>query len=329
MDSVGIVIPVYKPDKKLDQLLEQLYIQTVLPKEICLMLTLVTEDEQRERDELETRVKKAREAADIRLEAAKRPRKSEPEVKIISFPKSEFNHGKTREEGIRACDTDYVVCMTMDAVPKDGALIFELLDALKRHPGATQSYARQMTDKYADALTKLTQDYNYPNKELVKDKSCYQTLGIKTIFCSDVCCMYRKDVFLALGGFEQHVIFNEDMMFARKTVDAGNQIVYAANARVIHWHNYNMSQQFHRNFDNGVSQAEHPEVFADLPAEGEGMKMVKKNLVLLLKKGKVISAGRYVFQCAAKLLGFRLGKRYQKLPKKLVLKCTMTPSYFR
>ena len=52
---------------------------------------------------------------------------------------------------------------------------------------------------------------------------------------------------------------------------------------VIHSHNYNCMQQFHRNFDPGVSQAEHPEVFEGVPSEGEGIRLVKKSMAYLLK----------------------------------------------
>ncbi len=317
MDRIGVIVPVYRPDKKLDQLMEQLFRQTRVPDKILLMLTLC--DETKEQEEKEALLE--------RVEQAKW--EIETEVLVMTLTKAEFNHGKTRQQGMEACDTDYVVCMTQDAVPKDKRTIEELYSALKRHPEASHAYGRQMVDKHADTLTVLTQNFNYPDVELVKSRDSYEAMGIKTIFCSDVCCMYDRKVFLELGGFELHVIFNEDMMFARKAIDAGYQIVYAANARVIHWHNYNMLQQFHRNFDNGVSQAEHPEVFADLPAENEGIKMVKKNLAILLKKGKVFSAVRYFFQSGAKFLGFRFGKMYKKLPKWLVLRFTMTPSYFK
>lgn len=76
-----------------------------------------------------------------------------------------------------------------------------------------------------------------------------------------MCAAYKKEVFRKLGGFERHVNFNEDMLFAAKAVQAGWKIAYCAGAKVYHCHNYTCAEQFHRNFDNGVSQAQHPEVF--------------------------------------------------------------------
>ena len=51
---------------------------------------------------------------------------------------------------------------------------------------------------------------------------------------------------------------------------------YVPDAKVIHSHNLTPMQQFHCNFDLAVSQAEHPEIFADLKSEGEGIRLVKQ-----------------------------------------------------
>ena len=55
-------------------------------------------------------------------------------------------------------------------------------------------------------------------------------LGIKTFFCSNVCAAYRREIYEELGGFVKHTIFNEDMIYAAKAVEAGYAIAYAADA---------------------------------------------------------------------------------------------------
>ena len=67
----------------------------------------------------------------------------------------------------------------------------------------------------------------------------------------------------------RHTIFNEDMIYAAGLVKAGYGVAYEAEARVIHSHNYTGRQQLRRNFDLGVSQAQHPEIFRGVPSEGE------------------------------------------------------------
>ena len=152
---------------------------------------------------------------------------------------------------------------------------------------------------------------------------------IKTYFCSNVCAAYDHRIYDEIGGFPEHAIFNEDMIYAGWMVKKGYAVAYAAEAKVYHSHNYSCSQQFHRNFDLGVSQAEHPEVFEGVPSEGEGVRLVKKSLSYLLKTGHIWMIPGLFFQSASKYAGYFLGKRYQKLPERLILFCTMSPEYWK
>ena len=81
-----------------------------------------------------------------------------------------------------------------------------------------------------------------------------------------------------MGGFSAPCIFNEDMIFAGRAIKLGYSVAYVAEARVIHSHNYSAMQQFHRYFDNGVSQAMHPEVFRGIHSEREGGRLVKNTI---------------------------------------------------
>lgn len=66
--------------------------------------------------------------------------------------------------------------------------------------------------------------------------------------------MYRRDIYLKMGGFVTKTIFNEDMIMAANMVQAGYQIAYAAEAKVVHAHKYTYWQQLTRNFDMAVLQ---------------------------------------------------------------------------
>ena len=118
------------------------------------------------------------------------------------------------------------------------------------------------------------------------------------------------------------------MIYAAGVIQAGYAIVYEADAKVIHSHNLSPMEQFHRNFDLAVSQAEHPEIFAGLPSEGEGIRLVKKTAGWLCKTGKPWLVPSLVLHSGMKYLGYRMGKRYQKLPEGMVKKCTMNQAYW-
>jgi len=111
-------------------------------------------------------------------------------------------------------------------------------------------------------------------------------------------------------------------------VEAGYQIAYAADAQVIHSHNYTAMQQLHRNFDLGVSQADHPEVFGHLHSEGEGICLVKKTAKWLVENGHVLLLPQLVMASGSKYAGYWLGKHYKKLPEGLIRSLTMNPAYW-
>ena len=86
---------------------------------------------------------------------------------------------------------------------------------------------------------------------------------------------------------------------------------------------------FSRNFDIAVSQKEHPEVFAGIKSEQEGIKMVKRGIRFLIRNHTPWMMVPFVLDSAAKYLGYLLGKNYKKLPLAIVKKCSMNPRYWQ
>ena len=118
------------------------------------------------------------------------------------------------------------------------------------------------------------------------------------------------------------------MFFAANAISHGYGVAYAAEAKVVHSHNYTMRQQFHRNFDLAVSQKQHPEIFEQVSSETEGMKLVKSTVAYLFKIRKPWLIFHFGMQCVGKYAGFWLGKHYEKLSRKQILKYTMSPGYW-
>ena len=73
---------------------------------------------------------------------------------------------------------------------------------------------------------------------------------------------------------------------------------------MIHSHNYSWIQQFHRNFDLGVSQAEHPEIFESVKSEGEGIRLVKQTFSYLIAKKKIWLIPGFIMQSGFKYAGY-------------------------
>lgn len=304
---VDVIIPVYRPDEKLDALIEKLNVQTVKPAHVFFMQTLTgtPEDEQ---------VRKRLEKADGHV--------------ITQIAKKDFDHGGTRNQGAAMSETEYMLFMTQDAIPLDEFLIANMLDKMKQDKVATV-YGRQLPNDEVGVIETYTRSFNYPEESYVKTKADLETLGIKTYFCSNVCAMYRKDVYEEMGGFVLHTIFNEDMIMAASVIAAGYAIAYAADAQVIHAHKYTYRQQFTRNFDLAVSQRQYHEIFDDVKSESEGIRLVKDTMKHLFKIGKWYLVPDLIFQSGFKFLGYRFGKKYDKLPRWMVVKFSMNKAYWR
>ena len=87
--------------------------------------------------------------------------------------------------------------------------------------------------------------------------------------------------------------------------------------------------QFHRNFDLGVSHRDYREIFSKIPAEKEGMKYLKRSIEKLWQEKKALLILPFLYKTAFRFLGYQLGKRYHKLPKSWVFAFTVNPQYFR
>lgn len=307
MDSVDVIIPVYKPGNDFLTLIERLQAQTVPVNRIILMNT-----EQKYLDRLLYGTTLERQAHNIT-------------VKHLS--KREFDHGRTRNQGVKLSEADVFLMMTQDAVPADEYLVERLLARLRQENVAV-SYARQLPAEDSGEIERYTRQFNYPAESCVKSREDLPRLGIKTFFCSNVCAAYDRETFDRLGGFVNHTIFNEDMLYAAKAVEDGCRIAYAADACVYHSHNYTHRQQFHRNFDLGVSQADHPEVFAKYPSESEGIRMVKGLTAHLRQNGMKNKIPYVIIQSAFKYAGYLCGKNYRRLPKRMAVALSSNKEYW-
>lgn len=300
--TVTVIIPTYKPDEKFRRLTAMLRRQTFPIEKVIILNT--------ERQYWKDDFLKGMENA---------------EVHHIS--RAEFDHGKTRAMGAQMADSDILLYFTQDAVPADEKVIENLVRPFSDSSTAAV-YGRQLPDQDCRIIEKYTRSFNYPKESSRKTKEDIPRLGIKTYFCSNVCAAYRKSVYEELGGFISKTIFNEDMIMAGNMINAGYAVAYAADAQVVHSHNYGYMQQFRRNFDLAVSQADHPEIFAAVSSESEGIRLVKKTASYLLKIHKPWLIVELVLSSGFKFLGYKAGMRYRKLPKKVIKKWTMNGAYW-
>lgn len=298
---VDVIIPTYKPDERIWKLLERLDKQTYVINKTILINT----------DEscIDT----------VRIAAMKN-------VEIHHINLEEFDHGTSRNYGITFSNADIVVFMTQDAIPDNKYMVEELIKPFEDED-VYIAYGRQLPMQKCAFAEAYTRQFNYPETDIVKTKESIKSMGIKTYFSSDVCAAYRREKQIELGGFPR-TIFNEDSIFAAQVINNDKKVYYASKARVLHSHNYTYMQQFHRNFDIGVSHKDFEEVFGQVKSENEGIKLVKQTAKYLISMGKWYLIPDMLIRSGFKFIGYKMGKQYRRLSRKMVLRCTSMKQYW-
>lgn len=283
--KISVVIPTLNASAQIDSLLSRIMDQTQKPDEI-----IVVDSESSDETAL--------------LAAA------HPLTRVIKIKRADFNHGGTRDMAVRASIGDIVLFFTQDVVIRDETFIETLVHATLQE-GVAGAYGRQIAHANAPLYEKYIREFNYPPRSSLRSADDIARLGIKAFFFSDVCSAYRREAYLAVGGFDHPVNTNEDMLISAKFLSAGYQIAYCSEAVVLHSHHYTWKQEYERNVLIGQVLYQYRERFSGVTAGSEGLRLIAYVLRQLLKRGAIGSCFKFCYICSAKLLGNRSGSRKQ------------------
>lgn len=324
--KVNLVIPAYKPDEKLIKIFQMMEKQTYRIQKIIVMNTMSKSDiEGMIRDDAQSEIDDLADKYSYTI--------NKDFIEVHNIRREEFDHGATRNRGASYAERDceYIMFMTQDAVPENERLIENLLAPFndeKTGSSVGVAYARQVATERSSLAEQFTRGFNYPDEDALKSVEDIDRIGIKAFFCSNVCAMYKRDIFTELGGFVNKAVFNEDMVFANKLLKNGYLIAYASKATVIHTHNYSGMQQYKRNFDLAVSQKMNPQAFEGISSESEGIKYVKAAFKFFCQNKNPLLIIPFGINCVYKYLGFRKGKRYESLSEGQIMRCTSNKAFF-
>ena len=227
----------------------------------------------------------------------------------------QFNHGGTRQLAVELCpDADFVVFLTQDAILKQPDSLATLL-AHFTDENVGMAYGRHVPRVNAGWLERHARGFTYPLSVSVRDRNSFKTLGYRAAFASDVYAVYRTRALRSIGGFPEHIIVSEDSYVAARLLLAGWKCVYAADSTVEHSHHYTLWQTFRRYFDIGVFHASEQALMrtCGTPPDREAGTYVR-SLIAYLRQHCAWLLPFAALQTIVRLLGFKLGKRYQQLP---------------
>lgn len=280
--SVSVIIPTLNAGDALDGLLGALLRQTIVPDEIIIVDSQSTDETVR------------------RAQGYDR-------VRVLEIERGAFDHGGTRDMALRQSVGEFVVFMTQDAMPAHERAIENLLEPFKDEQVAAVG-GRQIAWPNARPAEKLMRAQSYPAQSRVWRASDMASMGVRAFLISDVFAAYRKEAYLAVGGFDHPLMTNEDMLIAERLLRAGYALAYSGDATVYHSHDFSFAQQFRRNLLVGRVLKRYEQRFGGAQEMGEGVKLARAIYAQLLRDKRFIECIRFSVDCAARLLGNRAGR---------------------
>ncbi|MCH8011765.1 MAG: glycosyltransferase [Candidatus Marinimicrobia bacterium] len=232
---------------------------------------------------------------------------------IKTIPKSNFNHGATREMARKLIDSDIVVFLTQDAISFNRETIGKLIKPI-REGKASASYARQILHQNAGIFESFPRLFNYGDKAQIRSIKDIHKYGVYTFFCPNSCAAWLSSALDEIGGFKP-TLTNEDYFACAELLLKGYKVAYVADAIVKHSHNYSLADEFRRMFDTGYVRAERPWI---QDAVGNAENRGKAYFLALIKKlykENCLLVPYAIIQTAMKYLGYKIGFNALKFPK--------------
>lgn len=234
--------------------------------------------------------------------------------RVMVIDRAEFDHGGTRDAALRSTQGELVVFMTQDALPAERPSLEKLLAPFADARVAAVG-GRQLARPDARPYERLVRAYNYPAQSRVWSKDDLAALGVRAYLISDVFAAYRREAYLAVGGFDHPLETNEDMLIAQRLLAQGYALAYSGEACVYHSHAFTWRQQYSRNRAVGRFMERYSDRLS-CSEMGTGMALARNVLCALLREGRPLECAAFALDCSARLLGNRAGRREVRREKK-------------
>ncbi len=251
-------------------------------------------------------------------------------LEVVPIDPTDFNHGGTRQMAAELCpDAELLVYLTQDALLKQPDSLETILARFDGDAQVGMAYGRHVPRMGANLLEVHARQFTYPAQDSIRDRSSFRSMGYRAAFSSDVYAVYRAQALRSIGGFPQHIIVSEDSYVAARLLLAGWKAVYAAESRVEHSHQYSLLQVFRRYFDVGVFHASEQPLMNAVGTPDREAWVYVRSLIRFLGIHRKRLLPLAALQTLVKLLGFRLGKRYRRLPAWLCATISVQKAYWK
>ena len=204
----------------------------------------------------------------------------------------------------------------------------KLLATLENDSKCVVAYARQTVPADYSEMDKYVKHYFFPEDGAVLTEKDIDSVKNGSVRGLNGCAAYRRDVFDALGGFTNHIICDEDVVYASKALKAGYKVAYVSDAVVTDYTRLTDKELMKKAFDFGVCVLKNPDVF-DYNAVKENNRKAEKFLVSHLKRKSFSGEAfelRHIYR--AKRNGYKKALKYAKMSPNDLRKYTANPEYW-
>lgn len=213
--KISVIIPVRNEAKKIRACIQGILNQSIPPSEIIVIDSGST---------------------DGTLEILK----EYSQVRVIEIPGKEFNHGDTRNLGVRESGGDYCLFTVGDAIACDNYWIENLYKGFVADDVAAVCGLQAVPhDADKNPMEWFRPATAVPNMRFVKlEPGAFEKLSAKekkdACGWDDVSALYKKSALLSIPF--RRITYGEDALWAKDALMAGFTLVYNPAARVYHYH---------------------------------------------------------------------------------------------
>jgi len=164
-------------------------------------------------------------------------------VRTLRIPPASFDHGETRNLGVREAKGATVVFLTQDALPADDHVVRRLVERIEADARVAGAFARQVPRDDADLLTRRdllawVASEAEPRFVHVADTAGFEAMPALERYrlsaFDNVASAARRDLLLAHPF--RATRFGEDVEWGLRMLRAGHGLAYVPEAVVVHSH---------------------------------------------------------------------------------------------
>jgi len=175
-------------------------------------------------------------------------------LSIIKIDKKDFQHGKTRNLGVALSKSPFVAFITQDAIPANNSWLSSLVEPLKSNQEVQAVFgshrAHPSHPHYIDEWM-ISHFRNFERREIQRKSDNLRDYYSETPalrqflhYYSDNNSCLRKDYWLS--NPIPDVFYGEDQLWADWVIQTDKAKAFAADAIVLHSHNYTEGEEFER-----------------------------------------------------------------------------------